>query len=238
MIYILGPCVIESRAHAMECALAIKDIVGDRDWYFKASYDKANRSSIGSYRGPGLVEGMDILQEVKAAAGCKVMSDVHTVQEVACVTDVLNMIQIPAFLCRQTDLLVAAGETGLPVNIKKGQFMTPGQMKYAVEKADRSVAPVYVTERGTCFGYGDLVVDFRGIPIMRKFAPVIFDATHSAQKPGGETTGGAREFIPAMVRAAKAVGVEGLFIECHPDPDKALSDAATQWPISKLAELL
>ena len=267
MFVIAGPCVIESRDHAIECAEAIKDqlewftvnnsddIVNGKiddwdDWYFKSSYDKANRTSNDSYRGPGLIRGIDILHEVKTRVGCKILTDVHSVEEIPYAAETADMIQIPAFLCRQTDLLRAAGgfiEKGIKVNIKKGQFMSPGQMRHAVEKvrpekptyyANHPGPDIYITERGTCFGYGDLVVDFRGIPIMREFAPVIFDATHSVQKPGGKTTGGQRDMIPYLIRAAKAVGIDGLFIECHPDPDKALSDAGSQWPISKLGELL
>ncbi len=270
MFVIAGPCVIESRDHAIECAEAIKEEIFSKqpndyvatpekiDWYFKSSYDKANRTSLDSYRGPGLIKGLDILHEVKTRVGCKILTDVHLPEEVPYAAETADMIQIPAFLCRQTDLLVAAAKSGRSVNIKKGQFMTPEQMGWAINKlimanlnddsksevrvGDKTWLPGipvhYITERGTSFGYGDLIVDFRGIPIMRKFAPVIFDATHSVQKPGGATTGGQRDMIPHLVRAAKAVGIDGLFVECHPDPDKALSDAGSQWPISRLGELL
>ena len=252
--------MIESRNHALECADAIQSEIRkfchsteqsirgmgtpEIDWYFKSSFDKANRTSIDSYRGPGLERGLDILQNVKTKFSCKIITDIHSPDQAAPVAKVADMIQIPAFLCRQTDLLVAAGKTGIPVNIKKGQFMAPEQMEHAAKKVWHTQAhynfkpDVLFTERGTSFGYGDLVVDFRSIVRIRKFAKVIFDATHSVQQPGGKTTGGQRDMIPYLVRAAKAVGIDGLFVECHPDPDKALSDAGSQWPIARLGELL
>lgn len=234
MLLYAGPCVIESRQHALECAHAIREQIPDGyDWFYKSSFDKANRTSMGSFRGPGINIGLDILEELKAQ-GFSTITDIHEPWQAAEAARVVDVLQIPAFLCRQTDLLLAAKETGKPVNIKKGQFMSPDSMKYVVEKC-----PGTITERGTCFGYSDLVVDYRGIVAMRSFAPVIFDATHSVQKMGmGSSSGGLREYIPYLARAACAVGIDGLFIETHPDPDKALSDAATQWPISKLKELL
>jgi len=240
MFVIAGPCVIESENHALECARAIREEIGD--FIFKSSFDKANRTSLSSYRGPGINKGLEILGRVKDL-GIPVLTDFHEPWQAKPVAEVADILQIPAFLCRQTDMLVAASKTGKQVNIKKGQFMTVDQIICAYEKAvalrepDLTHEPL-VTERGTMFGYGDLVVDFRNIVMLRdRGIDVIFDATHSVQTPGGSTTGGKREFIPHLVRAAKAVGINGLFIECHPDPDKALSDAGSQWPIARLKEL-
>jgi 2-dehydro-3-deoxyphosphooctonate aldolase (KDO 8-P synthase) len=244
LLLVAGPCVIEGSDHAVRTAAALREI-GARTGFplvYKSSYDKANRTSIDSYRGPGLEEGLRILERVKAETGLPVLSDVHGADEAAAAGGVLDVLQVPAFLCRQTDLLVAAARTGRPVNVKKGQFVAPEDMRPAVEKI-RSVpgAQAMLTERGTTFGYRNLVVDFRGIPAMRELGvPVIFDGTHSTQRPGGlgHASGGDREMVPPLVRAAVAVGVDGLFLEVHDDPPRARSDAATQWPIDRLEELL
>ncbi len=245
LVVIAGPCVIEGEGFTLEVAGRLKEIVSETlglPLVFKASFDKANRTSLGSFRGPGLKEGMRILGRVKEEIGIPVLSDVHETFQIREVLGVLDCIQIPAFLCRQTDLLVEAAKTGLPVNIKKGQFLSPWDMRYAIEKVlaqgnDR----VLVTERGTFFGYRDLVNDMRGLFVMRSFGyPVIFDATHSVQSPGGREgrSGGNREFIPALVRAAAAVGIDGLYLEVHPDPPRALSDPDTSWPLQRVQELV
>ncbi len=227
---IAGPCQIESAAHAFECASALKEIseklgVG---LVFKSSFDKANRTSISAGRGVGLDAGLQILADIKSKLGLPLLTDVHEREQCAAVAQVVDILQIPAFLCRQTDLLVAAAETGAVVNVKKGQFLAPWDMKNVVAKITQSGNPrVMVTERGTSFGYNTLVSDFRGLPMMAGFgAPVIFDATHSVQQPGGQggASGGQREFVAVLARAAVAVGVAGLFIETHPDPDNAPSD--------------
>ncbi len=232
-VYIAGPCVIESAEHAYGIAQTLKEI-RDRlgiPMVFKASFDKANRSSVKSFRGPGIDEGLLILGRIKNDLGLPVLTDVHHPEQAAVVAEVVDILQIPAFLCRQTDLLVACGRTGLPVNIKRGQFMAPEDMINAVEKV-RSTGndQTTLTERGTSFGYHNLVVDMRAFPVMRSFSPVIFDVTHSLQLPGGlgHATGGARAFHPYLARAAAAAGVDGFFIEVHPDPPAALSDATTQ----------
>ena len=231
--FFAGPCVIESADFALGVARTVKE-VADRQGVravFKASFDKANRSSVTSFRGPGLEEGLEILAEVKRLTGLPILTDVHGPEQPARVAEVADVIQVPAFLCRQTDLLIACGESGASVNIKKGQFMAPEDMKNAVEKV-RSTGNhrVTLTERGVSFGYRNLVVDMRSLPIMRRFAPVVFDATHSLQLPGGlgHATGGAREFHPYLSRAAAAVGIDGVFVEVHPNPAAALSDATTQ----------
>jgi 2-dehydro-3-deoxyphosphooctonate aldolase (KDO 8-P synthase) len=230
MALIGGPCAIESEAHALMVAERLRRITDDArvPFVYKSSYDKANRFSLRSYRGPGLREGLRILARVKEVTGLPVLSDVHDVSEVEPAAEVLDVLQVPAFLCRQTDLLLACGRTGKPVNVKKGQFVAPRDMVHAVEKV-RSTGneDVLLTERGTSFGYNNLVVDFRGIPIMRGFGyPVVFDATHSVQLPGGagDRSGGEREYVPALARAAVAVGVEALFMEMHEDPDRTLPD--------------
>jgi len=230
MALIGGPCAIESEAHALMVAERLRRITDDArvPFVYKSSYDKANRSSVRSYRGPGLREGLRILARVKEVTGLPVLSDVHDVSEVAPAAEVLDVLQVPAFLCRQTDLLLACGRTGKPVNVKKGQFVAPRDMVHAVEKV-RSTGneDVLLTERGTSFGYNNLVVDFRGIPIMRGFGyPVVFDATHSVQLPGGagDRSGGEREYVPALARAAIAVGVDALFMEMHEDPDRTMPD--------------
>ena len=240
---IAGPCVAESLQLCLDVSGAMADLcrrlgVG---YVFKASYDKANRSSDASYRGPGLETGIGWLAEVARQVGAPVLSDVHEVAQVAPAAMVLDCIQIPAFLCRQTDLLVAAGKSGKCVNVKKGQFMAPWDMKQAVEKV-RSTGnqQVLLTERGTSFGYNRLVTDFRAIPEMRQYAPVVFDATHSVQEPGGlgNASGGRREFIATLAQASMAAGADALFLEVHPDPPKARSDAASQLPLGQAGELL
>ena len=238
-----GPCVIESLEHCLlvgEAARRVCESLGI-PFIFKASFDKANRSSFESFRGPGLEEGLKILARVRSRLGVPVLSDIHEPSQAAAAGQVLDVIQIPAFLCRQTDLLVAAARTGRPVNIKKGQFVAPEQMRLAVDKVRQAGNPqVMVTERGTFFGYGRLVNDFAGLSLMRQFAPVIFDATHSCQLPGGggSVTGGQREMVPVLARAAAAVGVDALFMEVHDRPDQAKSDAATVWPVDRLRGVL
>jgi 2-dehydro-3-deoxyphosphooctonate aldolase (KDO 8-P synthase) len=227
---------------ADEVAREVKRIASELGlpFVFKASYAKANRSTGASYRGLGAAEGLRELARVREAAGVPVTSDVHDISEVADAAAVLDLIQIPAFLCRQTALIEAAARSGKPVHLKKGQFLDPGSMARAVDKARAAGAQgVILTERGTTFGYGDLVVDFRGIEIMKRCAcPVFFDATHSVQRPGGAETGGQREFIPLLGRAAVAAGVDGIFIETHPDPPRAKSDRESQWPLGDLRGLL
>jgi len=225
-----GPCAIEDERHALMMAERLQRITADArvPFIYKSSYDKANRFSVHSYRGPGLKEGLRILARVKEATGLPVLSDVHDVAEVEPAAEVLDVLQVPAFLCRQTDLLLACGRTRRPVNVKKGQFVAPRDMKNMVEKI-RSTGNegILLTERGTSFGYNNLVVDFRGLPIMRGFGyPVIFDATHSVQLPGGagDRSGGERQYVQALARAAVSVGVDALFMEIHEDPDRTLSD--------------
>lgn len=243
LLLIAGPCVIESEAHALKIAQAVKAIADrlELPYVFKASYDKANRSSRASFRGPGPEEGLRILQKVRAQLGLPVLSDVHEPQQAAAAGEVLDCLQIPAFLCRQTDLLAACAGTGCCVNIKKGQFLAPEKMALAAEKVRTAGnANVLLTERGTTFGYERLINDMTALAVMRQFAPVVFDATHSVQHPGaaGATTGGAREFIPLLARSAVAAGIDGLFLETHDDPPRALSDAATVWPLDQLEPLL
>jgi 2-dehydro-3-deoxyphosphooctonate aldolase (KDO 8-P synthase) len=237
LFLIAGPCVIESEGHARGLAEAIQRISADvgMPCIFKASYDKANRTSIRSFRGPGLEEGARILRAIGQQTGLPVLTDVHAPEECARLSDALGpveaVMQIPAFLCRQTDLLVAAAKTGRAINVKKGQFVAPWDMRYAVEKVrEAGAAPprVFLTERGASFGYNNLVVDMRGLPIMREFAPVVFDATHAVQTPSaaGGVSGGQPEFIPVLARAAVAAGVDGVFLELHEEPAKAKSDGA------------
>ena len=241
---IAGPCVIESRDQADFLASQLKSIANTRGipLVFKASFDKANRTSIGSFRGLGMIEGLDVLSELRARYDLPVITDVHESAQCISVAEVVDAIQIPAFLCRQTDLLKAAATTGRPVNIKKGQFLAPWDMQYAVQKV-RSVVghgPVWVTERGSSFGYGNLVVDFQSFPYLRKTGcPVIFDATHSVQRPGmlGATTGGNREMIPCLARAA-ATAVDGFFFEVHECPSKALSDGTNSIDLKEFGSLL
>jgi 2-dehydro-3-deoxyphosphooctonate aldolase (KDO 8-P synthase) len=244
LFFILGPCVIESRSHTLYMAEMLTKLANELHipFIFKASYDKANRTSIHSFRGSGLEEGLKILQEVRESFHMPVLTDVHEINQVKAVADVADVIQIPAFLSRQTDLLAAASETGKVINIKKGQFLAPWDMKEAVNKCIESGnEQVMVTERGSSFGYNNLVADMRSIPAMQKMdVPVIFDATHSAQLPGaqGKETGGMREYIPSLAKAAVAAGADGIFMEIHHDPEKALSDSATQWPLDQCFTLI
>ena len=239
---IAGPCALEDAGMAEEVAREVKKIAAElhMPFIFKASYAKANRSAGESYRGPGMERGLRELDQIREAVGVPVVSDVHETSEVKEAARVLDLIQIPAFLCRQTELIEAAARTGKPVHLKKGQFLDPASMIRGVDKARAAGASgVIVTERGTTFGYGDLVVDFRGIELMKQFeCPVFFDATHSVQRPGGAETGGQREFIPVLGRAAVAAGVDGIFLETHPDPPSARSDRESQWPLSQLRPLL
>ena len=239
---IAGPCALEDSGMAEEVAREVKTIAAELllPFVFKASYAKANRSAGESYRGPGVREGLRELARIREAVQVPVTSDVHEAADAVEAASVLDLIQVPAFLCRQTELIEAVARTGKPVHLKKGQFLDPASMSRAVDKARAAGAQgVIVTERGTMFGYGDLVVDFRGIEIMKRFGcPVFFDATHSVQRPGGKETGGQREFIPVLGRAAIAAGVDGIFIETHPDPARARSDRESQWPLSELKALL
>jgi 2-dehydro-3-deoxyphosphooctonate aldolase (KDO 8-P synthase) len=230
LVLIGGPCAIENEKHALMTAERLALIAADRGvpFIYKSSYDKANRSSLDGYRGPGLVEGLRILRRVRETVGVPVLSDVHQVEEVGPAAEVLDVLQIPAFLCRQTDLIVAVARTGKPVNVKKGQFLAPEDMKNIVAKV-RSTGneAVLLTERGTSFGYHNLVVDMRGLVLMQALGvPVVFDATHSVQLPGaaGTRSGGERRYVPALARAAVAVGVDALFMEMHEDPDRTLPD--------------
>ncbi|MEX0591609.1 MAG: 3-deoxy-8-phosphooctulonate synthase [Xanthobacteraceae bacterium] len=241
---IAGPCVMESRAHALEVASALKEIVGKLKLalVYKTSFDKANRTSGGSARGVGLKAALPVFAEIRTKLGLPVLTDVHDAAQCALVAEVVDILQIPAFLCRQTDLLVAAAETGRAVNVKKGQFLAPWDMANVVAKiTGAGNRNVLVTERGASFGYNTLVSDMRALPILRRTgAPVIFDATHSVQQPGGQGTasGGEREFIPVLARAAVAVGIAGVFIETHPDPDKAPSDGPNMVPLREMESLL
>jgi 2-dehydro-3-deoxyphosphooctonate aldolase (KDO 8-P synthase) len=227
---IAGPCVIESEDTVFSIAQKLKEICQRTGLplIFKSSYDKANRTSLSSFRGPGLEKGLEILSAVKKKLDIPVISDIHSIEQIKPASEVLDMLQIPAFLCRQTDLIVAASKTGKPVNIKKGQFIAPWDFKNIIDKfISTGNSNIIITERGTSFGYNNLVVDFRSIPIMRSFGyPVIFDVTHSLQLPGGQgsCSGGQREFAGPLARAAVAVGVDGLFMEVHPEPEKALCD--------------
>ena len=241
---IAGPCVIENRDHSLEMSYAIKEVSEDVGIpiIFKSSFDKANRTSIKSFRGPGIQEGMRILSDVKTETGLKVLTDIHSPDQAGLVSDVVDIIQIPAFLSRQTDLLIAAAKTGKPINIKKGQFLAPWDVEHIVKKVEESGSQnILLTDRGTQFGYNNLVADMRAIPLMKQFGYlVIFDATHSAQLPGGSGghSSGMRDMIPTLARAAVAAGCNGVFMEVHNNVDKAKSDAATQWPLDKLASLL
>ncbi|HET9407280.1 MAG TPA: 3-deoxy-8-phosphooctulonate synthase [Candidatus Sulfotelmatobacter sp.] len=243
-----GPCVIESEDHAIRMAEIIKGVARSLDFpfIFKASYDKANRTSIRSFRGPGLKEGLRVLRRIKDQLHLPVLTDVHQVADVGPVAEVADVIQIPAFLSRQTDLVVAAALSGRVINIKKGQFMSPWDMRHAVEKCrDAGNTQVFLTERGSSFGYNNLVVDMRSLAIMRKFAPVVFDATHSVQLPSAQngdqetaTSGGQPEFIPVLARAAVAAGVDGVFMEVHDNPKEAKSDGANALESTKLRGVL
>src|SRR6202142_1459997 len=249
LFLIAGPCVIESEEHALRMAEIVKGVARSLNFpfIFKASYDKANRTSIRSYRGPGIKEGLRILKKVKDEIHIPVLTDVHQVADVSAVAEVVDVLQIPAFLCRQTDLVVAAALSGRPVNIKKGQFVSPWDMKHAIAKCqDAGNGQVFVTERGSSFGYNNLVVDMRSLAIMRKFAPVVFDATHSVQLPsashgdedGGATSGGQPEFIPVLARAAVGAGVDGVFLEVHDNPKEAKSDGANALESTQLRGVL
>ncbi len=243
LFLIAGPCVIESEAHARSLAEAIQRICADLaiPYIFKASYDKANRTSVKSFRGPGLVEGTRILARIAKDTGLPVLTDVHEPSDCAVAAEAVDVLQIPAFLCRQTDLLVAAGKTGRAVNIKKGQFVAPWDMAHPVEKV-RSTGNerVFLTERGSSFGYNTLVVDYRSLAVMRNLAPVVFDATHSVQQPSAANgvSGGQPEFIPLLSRAAVAAGIDGLFLEVHDDPLNAKSDGANALDLKLLKPLL
>ena len=244
-VFIAGPCVIESQ-ELLDCVAGELVRINrelDVDIIFKASFDKANRTSIHSFRGPGIENGLRMLNRVKQSFGLKILTDIHEAWQAEPVADVADVIQIPAFLCRQTDLLVAAARTGKTVNIKKAQFLSGRDMRYPVEKAlEAGAKEVWLTERGNCFGYNNLVVDFRNIADMRQIVPtVIMDCTHSVQRPGagdGSMTGGDRQFVPAMALAAKAFGAKGYFFEVHPTPDQALSDAANMLELSNLENLI
>ncbi len=241
---IAGPCVIESEEMTLRVAKALKDAAGGlrMPFVFKCSYDKANRSSVGSYRGVGAREGLDILARVRREVGVPVLTDIHAVEEIAPAAAAVDVLQIPAFLCRQTDLVIGAAKSGRVVNVKKGQFLSPWDVQNIVEKIRASGSErLLLTERGTTFGYNNLVVDMRGLEVMKSFgAPVVFDATHSVQLPGGQgkASGGQREFIFPLARAAAAVGVAAIFMEVHPDPDKALSDGPNAVRLRHVPELL
>ena len=245
LFLIAGPCVVESRQLQMDTAGELKALCDELEipFIFKSSYDKANRSSGKSFRGPGMEQGLEILAEVRKAIGVPVLTDVHTEQDVSVVAAVVDVLQTPAFLCRQTDFIHKVASAGKPVNIKKGQFLSPWEMKNVVDKArDASGADnILVCERGVSFGYNNLVSDMRSLMVMRETAcPVVFDATHSVQLPGGQGTasGGQREFVPVLARAAVASGVAGVFMETHPNPEKALSDGPNAWPLRFMRPLL
>jgi 2-dehydro-3-deoxyphosphooctonate aldolase (KDO 8-P synthase) len=242
---IAGPCVVESRELVMETAGRLVEICAELGvpFVFKASYDKANRSSSKSFRGPGMQEGLKILADVRRTFGVPVLTDIHTVEEIPEVAAAVDMLQTPAFLCRQTDFIRAAASAGRPVNIKKGQFLSPWEMKNVVAKAKEASGTdnVLVCERGFSFGYNNLVSDMRSLMVMRDTGcPVVFDATHSVQLPGGQgdASGGQREFVPVLARAAVAAGIAGLFMETHPDPARALSDGPNAWPLQHVKALL
>ena len=240
---IAGPCVVESEGLVLDIAGRMQEITGALGipYIFKASYDKANRSSQASFRGPGIEEGLRILSEVKRQFGLPVLTDVHEDSPMAEVAAVVDVLQTPAFLCRQTNFILSASSQGKPVNVKKGQFLSPWEMKNVIDKA-RSTGneQVLACERGFSFGYNNLVSDMRSLAVMREYAPVVFDATHSVQLPGGQgsASGGQREFVPVLARAAVAAGVSGVFMETHPDPARALSDGPNAWPLDRMRSLL
>lgn len=246
LFLIAGPCVIESRQMALDTAGRLKEVCAalGLNFIYKSSYDKANRSSGKSFRGLGMETGLAILADVKQQIGVPVLTDVHAEDEIAAVASVVDVLQTPAFLCRQTDFIQACAASGKPVNIKKGQFLAPGDMKHVVAKAKEANAgadTIMVCERGVSFGYNNLVSDMRSLAIMRETAcPVVFDGTHSVQLPGGQgaSSGGQREFVPVLARAAVAVGISGLFMETHPNPAEALSDGPNAWPLADMPELL
>jgi 2-dehydro-3-deoxyphosphooctonate aldolase (KDO 8-P synthase) len=244
LVLVAGPCVMESREMALDIASRVSEICSrlDIQYVFKSSFDKANRTSIHSFRGPGLEKGLEWLSEIRSATGCPVLTDIHLPGQAAIAAEVVDILQIPAFLCRQTDLVVAAAETGKVVNIKKGQFLAPADMGQAVSKClEAGNDKVVLCERGSSFGYGQLVVDMRSLFIMRSLGyPVMFDATHSVQMPGaqGTSSGGDRRFVPVLARAAAAAGIDALFIETHPDPDSAKSDGPNMVSLDALEPLL
>ncbi len=242
--FLAGPCALESRAHALEMSAALREI-GDRlgvGIVYKTSFDKANRTSVKSYRGVGLNDALDVFNEIRETSGLPVITDVHLPEQCAIAAQAVDMLQIPAFLCRQTDLLVAAAETGKPVNVKKGQFLAPWDMRHVVSKlAEAGCKDVLVCERGASFGYNTLVTDMRSLPeLAATGAPVVFDATHSVQQPGGQgaTSGGQRQYVPVLARAAAAIGVAAVFIETHQDPDNAPSDGPNMVPLDQLEDLM
>ena len=243
LLLIAGPCVIESFDLCMEVGTTMKQVCEklNINYVFKASYDKANRTSAGSFRGSGMEEGLKTLERIKKELNVPVITDIHESYQAAPAAEVADILQIPAFLCRQTDLLLAAGQTGKAINIKKGQFMAPEDMQYAAEKVkETGDENVFLTERGTTFGYNNLVVDMRSLPVMRQYAPVVFDVTHSVQRPGGAggKSGGNREYAPYLAKAAAAAGVDGFFIETHPEPEKALSDGPNMIPLAEMEAFL
>ena len=243
MVLFAGPCAAESYDICMETGEKVKSVCTSLgiDYVFKASFDKANRTSAGSYRGKGIDSGLQILERVKKDLNVPVVTDIHESAQAEEVASIVDVLQIPAFLCRQTDLLVAAAKTGKAIKIKRGQFMAPEDMKYAVDKVrGEGNNNVCLTERGASFGYHNLVVDMRGLPVMRQFSPVVFDVTHSVQQPGGAggTSGGQREFAPFLARAAAAAGVDGFFIETHPEPAKALSDGPNMIPLNEIEDFI
>jgi len=244
LFLIAGPCVIESEQLALDTAGQLKEITGRLGvpFIYKSSFDKANRTSISGHRGPGIEEGLRILAEVKRQIGVPVLTDVHEYTPMEEVAEVVDVLQTPAFLCRQTDFILRACSVGRPVNVKKGQFLSPWEMKHVADKAKSTGNPqIMVCERGASFGYNNLVSDMRSLSVMRETGcPVVFDATHSVQLPGGAggKSGGQREFVPVLSRAAVAVGIAGIFMETHPEPDKALSDGPNAWPLGKMAGLL
>ena len=241
---IAGPCVIESKEHALKTAEEISKICNSLNLQFiyKSSFDKANRTSLKSLRGPGIMESLEIFSAIKEKIGCPVITDIHEKEQIQIISNVIDVIQIPAFLCRQTDLLVAAAETNLPIMVKKGQFLAPWDMKNVVDKiSSNGQGGIMICERGVSFGYNTLVSDFRSIPILKNLGhPVVFDATHSVQQPGGlgDKSSGQREFVPTLATAATAIGVASIFMETHEDPDNAPSDGPNMWPLNKLKGLL
>jgi 2-dehydro-3-deoxyphosphooctonate aldolase (KDO 8-P synthase) len=245
LFLIAGPCVVESRELALDTAGELKELCASLGvpFIYKSSYDKANRTSIKSFRGLGMEKGLQILDEVRKTVGVPVLTDVHEIGEIAAAAEAVDVLQTPAFLCRQTDFICAVAAAGKPVNIKKGQFLAPSDMKHVVEKAKSASGRdnILVCERGACFGYHNLVSDMRSLVILRETGcPVVFDATHSVQLPGGQgaASGGQREFVPALARAAVATGVAGVFMETHPEPERALSDGPNAWPLGRMRELL
>jgi 2-dehydro-3-deoxyphosphooctonate aldolase (KDO 8-P synthase) len=244
LVLIAGPCVIENEEVTLETARRLKEICADLNipFIFKSSFDKANRTSLSSFRGPGIEKGLKILEDIRKKLSVPIMSDIHSVDQVKPASEILDLLQIPAFLCRQTDLILLSSKAGKPVNVKKGQFLSPWDVKNIIEKfVSTGNTKLLITERGTSFGYNNLVVDFRGLPIMRSFGqPVIFDVTHSLQLPGGEgnRSGGQREFAAPLMRAGVGAGVDGLFIEVHPEPSRALCDGSNMIPLAEMKGLL